>query len=120
MACSTMDLSITFSRATASAICKSSSRFALTTGSAIFHSPVFGNFRCLFSPFAAVTKRLRRQSGAGRFNQFVGERELRLADIGKGNADQQGFFPAFWVLNEKPHLAFSHAFKIALEALPAR
>src|SRR5690348_2354759 len=96
MAASTTDLSIDFSRATASAICRSSSLLALTAASAILLSPVV-QFRCLlvvtlvdvFGPLAAVRHCRTRALPLGGLDQGVGQNELRFSDVGERHADQK-------------------------------
>ena len=90
MAVMTMRRSIAFSRATASAICSSSSRLALT---AIGHSPSFP-FACALSACDCVVRlRLRARLAVPRFgaglprrsdsrDQRVGEHQPRLRHVG--------------------------------------
>src|SRR5688572_18484449 len=111
MAASTTDLSIDFSRATASAICRSSSLLALTAASAMSLSPVV-QIGCLFvavfdvsGPLAAIAHRRARAARFRRLDQRIGQDELRFADIGERDADQKPLGSPFRVVDEEAHLA---------------
>src|SRR5262245_23927018 len=73
-----------FSRATASAICKSSSRLALTPDSGIVITPF--NYIHLTS----VSRTGGRRLAAG-FDQCVGQDKLGIADIAKRQLDRHRF-----------------------------
>ncbi len=90
MASSTTDLSIVFSRATASAICKSSSLLALTAGSAIVFAPLLRDL--VFVDVGAVAIALLGQALAGRFNQLIGQCQLGFGNVAEGHADQHRVF----------------------------
>src|SRR5205809_6890833 len=102
MACKTTDLSIDFSRATASAICKSSSLLALTAGSAIVFTPL-RDF--VFINFSTVAIALPGQTGTRRFDQFIGQHQMSAANVGERHAHQEGFASTFGIFDEEAHLA---------------
>src|SRR4051812_49109644 len=118
MASSTTDLSIDFSRATASAICSNSSLFALTAISAMSIAPVFWLIVVLGPcPLAAIRHGSAAHALARRFDQRVGQHELRLDDVGKGKADQHLVRAAFGIVDIEPHLAIGEAFEHSAEFL---
>src|SRR5262245_22554858 len=117
----TTDLSIDFSRATASAICKSSSLLALTAPSAMLLSPVcLSNRLRVARPCTPVAHRsTRRLTKPRSFNQTVGHHEFRLCNIGERNADEEALAAALGTIDAEPNLAFCIAFDFAAKALAA-
>src|SRR5689334_7663497 len=107
MAASTTDLSIDFSRATASAICRSSSLLALTAASAMSLSPVV-QIRCLFvvalgeilCPLAAIGHGGAGALPLGGLDQSIAQNEFRLPDIGERHADQKLLRSPFRIVDE--------------------
>src|ERR687897_292072 len=94
IASSTSDLSIAFSRATASAICRSSSLLALTAGLAIVFTP-FCRIRLVFRPIAAVANGVAAGPLLGRRDQLVGHYELGFCNVLEGELDRGVGAPRF-------------------------
>src|SRR5882724_4152564 len=117
----TTDLSIDFSRATASAICNSSSLLALTAPSAMLLSPVCRSSGLRFArPRTAITHRSARGPAEPRsLDQPVDHHELRLCDIGERNANEEPLAAAFGTIDAETDLASLIAFDIAAEAFAA-
>src|SRR5438105_1084161 len=119
IAVSTTDRSIDFSRATASAICKSSSRFALIAASAILLSPVLLWSYVVVVPFAAIGCNAGFHAAARVFDEGIGQYQPGFAHIRKRQADQQLLGAAFRIVDEQPDFAIGIAFKGTAEALAA-
>mgnify|MGYP002134152867 CR=1 FL=1 len=60
-----------------------------------------------------------RQACLGGFNQFIGENEIGISDIGKGYADKQFVAALFRIVDVKANFAFVVTFKVATETLAA-
>src|SRR4051794_32814657 len=120
MASSTTDLSIDFSRATASAICSNSSLFALTAISAMSIAPMFWLVVVLGpGPLAAVGHRPAAYALARRFDQRIGQHELCFSNIGKRKTDQHLVSAALGFVDIEPHLTVGEALEHPAEFLAA-
>src|SRR5665213_168879 len=116
IASSTMALSMDFSRATASAICKSSKRLAETGELAI--GVFLFSFNFVFVDLCAIAVTLW-QASLGGFDQFIGENQIGFGNICEWQAHQQRLSTLFRVINKQAHFAFVVTFKVAAKALTA-
>src|SRR6478609_6656959 len=110
MAWRTTRLSMPFSRATASAICSSSSRLALTPVSGIVITP-FNHIH-----FAAVGRARPRRFAAG-VDQYIGQHQLGIADIGERQLDPHRLGPRLLRWQVEANRVGSHAGDDAAKAL---